>query len=497
MASRDAVFMSSIIFGVAATHRRHGSRARAGWKPSVRRCFLCFLTTFSVMLLLEMLLLPSGMLRGLPGSSAAPVSVNAIRRATQDALSALTSGGPNPRPAGLAALAALPNISVVMPCFGHVAFQEEAIASVVHQQYPPAEIIVVDDGSEDKCGEQAQHILSVTLAAPRRRQVEKLIKWWGFGTSELELFRDEVILTPNRGVAHARNTGIRRARGDWVCCLDADDMISPEYFLRAMELVAKSSGVNLVYANQQFFFESKWQWNVPELRVDDAIVHGPLPLMTLWKRCLWEATPHGFDEALPKGHEDWAFWLQLTRLPLQSRKINEFLTQYRFKTNSKMRNRERNNPEVPRLMRTLFADLYPVRKLLIDHYLLLQPKGFSESVQMDVSVSQHLHPHRSTPHLWVGMILQSKGDLKAACRAYNRSKQLSQPYDWQAAFRLWKALLLLGDAPRAALEEEGLRRLWGPVQLGWYATDVDGRVVPHAADLPLLRDESENESDQQ
>ena len=28
-----------------------------------------------------------------------------------------------------------------------------------------------------------------------------------------------------------------------------------------------------------------------------------------------------------------------------------------------MRNRERNNPEVPRLMRTLFADLYPVRKL--------------------------------------------------------------------------------------------------------------------------------------
>ena len=35
-----------------------------------------------------------------------------------------------------------------------------------------------------------------------------------------------------------------------------------------------------------------------------------------------------------------------------------------------------------------------------------------------------------------------QGDLKAACRAYNQSKQLSQPYDWQAAFRLWKALLL-------------------------------------------------------
>ena len=104
-------------------------------------------------------------------------------------------------------------------------------------------------------------------------------------------------------------------------------------------------------------------------------------------------------------------------------------------------------------MRTLFADLYPVRKLLIDHFVLLQPKGFSESVQMDVSVSQHLHPHRSTPHLWVGMILQSKGDLGAAARAYNLSKRLSQPYDWQASYRLWKALLLLGDAHQAALEE--------------------------------------------
>jgi len=36
-----------------------------------------------------------------------------------------------------------------------------------------------------------------------------------------------------------------------------------------------------------------------------------------------------------------------------------------------------------------------------------------------------------------------------------------------------------------------------PVQLGWYGTDVDGRILPHAADLPLLRDESESESDEQ
>ena len=44
---QEAAIMSSILFGAAATHRRHGSRGqRAGWKPSVWRCFLCFLGAF-------------------------------------------------------------------------------------------------------------------------------------------------------------------------------------------------------------------------------------------------------------------------------------------------------------------------------------------------------------------------------------------------------------------------------------------------------------------
>jgi len=92
-----------------------------------------------------------------------------------------------------------------------------------------------------------------------------------------------------------------------------------------------------------------------------------------------------------------------------------------------MRNRERANPEVPRLLRCLFSDLYPVRKLLIDHHELLKPTGFSESVVMDVSVSQHLHPHRAETHLWTGMISQAKGELDAAVRAYNDSARLAAP----------------------------------------------------------------------
>ena len=136
-----------------------------------------------------------------------------------------------------------------------------------------------------------------------------------------------------------------------------------------------------------------------------------------------------------------------------------------------MRNRQRANPEVPRLMRTLFPDLYPVRKLLADHAELLKPSGFSEAVRMDVSVSQHLHPHRSVTHLWRGLVLQAKNDPHAAIEAYNASRRLSLPYDWQASFRLWRLLSELGDADAAARERARLVALWGELQFSWYSPD--------------------------
>ena len=79
-------------------------------------------------------------------------------------------------------------------------------------------------------------------------------------------------------------------------------------------------------------------------------------------------------------------------------------------------------PQVPRLLRGLFPDLYPVRKLLIDHFSLTKPKGITESVIMDISVSEHLFPRRAIAHLWRGFVLEAKGDLGLAAEAYSRAK---------------------------------------------------------------------------
>ena len=126
-------------------------------------------------------------------------------------------------------------------------------------------------------------------------------------------------------------------------------------------------------------------------------------------------------------------------------------------------------PRGARLLRTLFPDLYPVRKLLVDHHELPKPGGFSEMVQMDVSVSHHLYPERATPYLWLGMILQVKGDLHAAAAAFNRSKALLR-------HTTGKPLSGCGDFSRATRRNAAAAReraaplaRWGSVRFGCIA----------------------------
>jgi len=201
-----------------------------------KRLFLVVLCLFAVILLTEVLMLPN-----LIGVAALPVPTTADNSAPDEGAQVAVAAPPaSLRPV----TGAPPNISVIMPCYGHVHFLEEALNSVIKQQYPPAEILVVDDGSPEECGKFASDMLDGSLASARRRSIRQLQTWWGWGDGDMVRFRDEVLVTPNRGVAHARNSGIRRARGDWIMCLDADDTVSPNYIMEAMAHVAQQPATN-------------------------------------------------------------------------------------------------------------------------------------------------------------------------------------------------------------------------------------------------------------
>ena len=90
--------------------------------------------------------------------------------------------------------------SVIIPCYNAEKYVEQTIRSLLAQTRPPAEIIVVDDGSTDRSLE--------------------IVKSFGE--------RVEVVSSKNGSAAVTRNQGYARSTGDAVMFLDADDVLAPD-----------------------------------------------------------------------------------------------------------------------------------------------------------------------------------------------------------------------------------------------------------------------------
>lgn len=122
-----------------------------------------------------------------------------------------------------------PLMSVVIPVFNGAAYVAKAVQSVRNQTMQDVEIIVVDDSSTD-------------------------------GTQEIlmELERSagiRMVLQQHQGASVARNTGIERARGDFIAFLDSDDVWLPEKLARQLDYFEKHPEVGLVYTDLEIVGE--------------------------------------------------------------------------------------------------------------------------------------------------------------------------------------------------------------------------------------------------
>jgi GT2 family glycosyltransferase len=113
-----------------------------------------------------------------------------------------------------------PAVTVLVDTYNHERFIEEALVSVVEQDFPASEmeIIVVDDGSTDRTPEIVQTF------APRVRLLRKA----------------------NGGQASAFNFGISEARGEIIAFLDGDDWWARNKLTRVAETMASDPGVGIV-----------------------------------------------------------------------------------------------------------------------------------------------------------------------------------------------------------------------------------------------------------
>ena len=100
-----------------------------------------------------------------------------------------------------------PTFTVVIPLYNTERYIAETLDSVLRQTYADFEVVVIDDASTDRGPEIVRDYMS------RDRRVR-------------------MVTQDNRGLAGARNSGIRNARGRYIALLDADDLWMPEKLAR-------------------------------------------------------------------------------------------------------------------------------------------------------------------------------------------------------------------------------------------------------------------------
>lgn len=199
-------------------------------------------------------------------------------------------------------------VSVIIPCFNHGIYLDEAVNSVLAQTFQKFEIIIINDGSTDAYTNE----LLTTYIKPKTR----------------------VINTENRGLAHARNLGISEANGKYILPLDADDKIAKTYLEKAVDILSNSS-VGIVYCMAEYFYDSGLEaikWELPEYSISSMLIDNIIFCSALFRKSDW-AKSNGYDPNLG-ALEDYDFWLSLIELGLSVFRIEEVLFHYRQRPNS-------------------------------------------------------------------------------------------------------------------------------------------------------------------
>lgn len=186
-----------------------------------------------------------------------------------------------------------PCVSVIIPTWNRAEFVRDAIDSVLAQDYPSLELLVIDDGSTD--------------ATP------EVVRSYG----------DKVryIRQANGGAASARNRGIAEATGEFVAFLDSDDLFLPGKLTEQVREFARQPEVVMVYSWFSILDASGRERLGRRFAATGQIarslvahsMQGPLATPTVMVRRAALLAAGGFDETM-RLSEDTDLWCRLARL---------------------------------------------------------------------------------------------------------------------------------------------------------------------------------------
>jgi glycosyltransferase involved in cell wall biosynthesis len=198
-----------------------------------------------------------------------------------------------------------PAISVIIPCYNLGIYLDEAVQSVLAQTMHDLEIIIVDDGSTDK----ATCALLNNFNRPKSR-----------------LFRQK-----NRGLAAARNEGIRQSMGRYICCLDADDRLRPKFLEKAFTVLDTQPDIGFVTGYFQMFGERTDVFRYQTCAFPEMLVYNQAVEPSLFRREAWERAGGYCETFTSSGIEDWDLWITILELGYRAEVIPEIVWDYRMR----------------------------------------------------------------------------------------------------------------------------------------------------------------------
>lgn len=114
-------------------------------------------------------------------------------------------------------------VSVIIPVYNVENFVEKTLTSVCNQTYRDTEIVVINDGSTDQSGAICDQFAK---------------------TDD----RIRVIHQENQGITKTRNRGMNEAKGEFLCFVDSDDWLTPN-FIHALVNACETDGADIAFTN--------------------------------------------------------------------------------------------------------------------------------------------------------------------------------------------------------------------------------------------------------
>lgn len=199
-----------------------------------------------------------------------------------------------------------PLVSVIIPIHNGERFLENAVNSILDQNYSPIEIVAVDDGSTDS----------------------SLMILKNFGN------RVRYYVQPNAGTGATRNKGVALSHGSFLAFLDQDDVWTPGKLMSQIQAFAQDTGLDAVFGYTQQFY--------------DPTISGPMNgdlLQFSQKRPAISPsgillTRNAFDRVGPFDHRwkigEWADWyLRAVDCGLRMKVIQDVVTHRRIHDKNK------------------------------------------------------------------------------------------------------------------------------------------------------------------